>query len=98
MRQRIRESRQFWTYEYMAEYVTEKVAATAGDPLLDVYRANDTVCEAGNYTTVRDFTTYIQADTALEQALHWSEYGNLTRKCYFQTSRCIDKNVSALCL
>ena len=42
-----------WTYEYMAQYVTEKVNATAGEPLLDVYRANDTICEAGNYTTVR---------------------------------------------
>ena len=53
MRQRIRESRHMWTYEYMAEYVTEKVASTAGDPQLDVYHANDTICEAGNYTTVR---------------------------------------------
>ena len=53
MRQRIRDSRHMWTYEYMAQYVTEKVAATAGDPELGVYRANDTICEAGNYTTVR---------------------------------------------
>ena len=41
-----------WTYEYMESYVTQKVLDTAGDPSLDVYRANDTICEAGNYTTV----------------------------------------------
>ena len=53
MRQRIRDSRHMWTYDYMAAYITAKVLATAGDPQLDVYYANDTNCEAGNYTTVR---------------------------------------------
>ncbi len=52
MRERIRETRHMWTYAYMEQYVTQKVLDTAGDPALDVYRANDTICEAGNYTTV----------------------------------------------
>ena len=52
MRERIRETRHMWTYAYMEQYVTQKVLDTAGDPQLDVYRANDTICEAGNYTTV----------------------------------------------
>ena len=41
-----------WTYEYMSQYITEKVATFAGDLSLDVYRVNDTTCAAGNYTTV----------------------------------------------
>ena len=53
MRERIRETRHMWTYAYMEQYVTQKVLDTAGDPSLDVYRANDTICQAGNYTTVR---------------------------------------------
>ena len=53
MRQRIRESQSLWTYEYTANYITEKIAATSSDPATYEYRANDTICEAGNYTTVR---------------------------------------------
>ena len=42
-----------WTYEYTAEYINEAIAATASDKSTYEYRANDTICEAGNYTTVR---------------------------------------------
>ncbi len=43
-----------WTYNYTADYITERVAAASSNPLTFGYRANDTACEAGNYTTVRD--------------------------------------------
>ena len=42
-----------WTYEYTAEYITETISKAASDAAVYEYRANDTICEAGNYTTVR---------------------------------------------
>ena len=42
-----------WTYNYTADYITERVAAASSNPLTFGYRTNDTACEAGNYTTVR---------------------------------------------
>ena len=56
MRQRIRETQPLWTYNYTADYITERVAASSSNPMTFGYRANDTTCEAGNYTTVRSFT------------------------------------------
>ena len=53
MRQRVRESRPMWTYEYTAQYITETISKAASDPSTYEYRVNDTICEAGNYTTVR---------------------------------------------
>ena len=70
MRQRIRETQPLWTYNYTAEYVTEKVVATATDPATFEYRANDTACEAGNYTTVRRAGAIVFTEPSLRGSRH----------------------------